>query len=377
MKIIAISGSEIPSIVANSIQTMKAVHALALLGHDVTLIVPMGVEQHYQSEWSELSQLYGLKKEFVIEFLPSASRRLFFFSAIRRAKKLSPDLIYVWPLQSAVLGLFLNLPVILEMHDLPTGRIGPLWFRYFRDSKGTKRITSITKALKQSLVQQYGEQLNDIETVIAPNGVELERFKNLPDKTTARWQAGLPEKKTVICTGHLYAGRGVDLFIKLAQAFVDKDVQFVWVGGNESEISWWQKKAESVSNVIFTGFIPNNDLPLYQAAADILLMPYEKNIGISSGKGHSSQVSSPMKMFEYLASGRPIISSDFPVFHEVLNSGNAVFCPAEQVDAWEKAITDLLNDPDRQQKLSDQALLDAEKYTWTERAKKILTNFPK
>lgn len=377
MKIIAISGSEIPSIAANSIQTMKAVHALAMLGHQVTLIVPMGVESHHQREWGELAKWYGLSQEFDIDFLPSVSRRLFFFSAIRRAKKLSPDLLYVWPLQSAVLGLFLNFPVILEMHDLPSGRIGPLWFRYFRDGRGRKRIASITSALKRSLVKQYGDQVNEIETVISPNGVELERFNNLPDKITARWQAGLPEKKTVMCTGHLYDGRGVDLFIQLARGFTDRDVQFVWVGGREEEIQRWQEKAGAIPNLLFTGFIPNNELPLYQAAADVLLMPYEKNISISSGKGHSAQVSSPMKMFEYLASGRPIISSDLPVFHEVLNKDNAFFCPPENLGEWEKAISSLLDDHNRQEKLANQAHQDAEKYTWVERAKNILANFPK
>lgn len=376
MKIIAISASEIPSIAANSIQTMKAVHALATLGHEVTLIVPLAADQHHACVWKELAHQYGLTNEFKIEYLPSASRRLFFFSAVRRARKLSPDLLYVWPLQTAVLGLFLNLPVILEMHDLPSGRIGPLWFRYFRDGKGQKQIVSITNALKKALIDQYGEQVQEIQTVIAPNGVEQERFNNLPDRITARYQTGLPEKKTVMCTGHLYSGRGVELFIKLAAAFKARDLQFVWVGGNATEIEHWQAHTASLPNVIFTGFIPNNELPLYQAAADILLMPYGKNIGISSGKGHSAQISSPMKMFEYLASGRPIISSDLPVFHEVLNSHNAIFCPPDQLTAWEVAIEELLSHPDKQEKLSAQALIDARKYTWVERARAILADFP-
>ena len=85
MKIIAISGSEVPSINANSIQTMKAVHALAVLGHDVVLIVPLANGQHHASVWKDLAHLYGLTQEFKIEFLPSASRRLFFYSAIRQA----------------------------------------------------------------------------------------------------------------------------------------------------------------------------------------------------------------------------------------------------------------------------------------------------
>ena len=133
----------------------------------------------------------------------------------------------------------------------------------------------------------------------------------------------------------------------------------------------------------FTGFIHNAQLPLYQAAAEILLMPYGREIGISSGGGNSAQVSSPMKMFEYLATGRALIASDLPVFHEVLNDGNAVFCPppdgehgtGKKASAWEGAILALLDNPQRRLALSKQARADAAPYSWTARAERILAGF--
>ena len=84
-----------------------------------------------------------------------------------------------------------------------------------------------------------------------------------------------------------------------------------------------------------TGFIENSKLPLYQAACDILLMPYENAIAGSSG-GNSVDICSPMKMFEYMAVGRAIISSDLPVIHEVLDNETAFFCPPEDSSAWVK-----------------------------------------
>ena len=264
----------------------------------------------------------------------------------------------------------------MEMHDLPSGRIGPLWFRYLRDSKGKKRIATVTKALQNVLGELYEEQAKELDYVIAPNGVELERFENLPDKVTARFQAGLKEAPTVMCSGHLYAGRGVELFLHLAEVFVDKGIEFVWVGGNQAEIDIWKEKATLLPNMTFTGFISNNELPLYQAAADVLLMPYGREIGISSGKGHSALVSSPMKMFEYLATARPIVSSDLPVFHEVLNDRNSLFCSPDDLQEWESTLASLLADPSKQAALSTQAANDAKKYTWVERARRILANFP-
>lgn len=378
MKIVAISGSAVPSNVANSIQAMKAVHALVQLGHSVTLILPASTDGTPATprNWESLASYYGLSKEFAVEFLPSPSRRLFFLMAVRRAKSLSPDLLYVWPLQSAVLGLMHGLPVILEMHDIPSGRVGPFWYRYFRDFKGKKRITVITKALREALNTSYGAFLRQQDVVLAPNGVELERFANLPTPVEARRMLDLPEGLTVACSGHLYQGRGVELFLDLAKRF--KETRFLWVGGKAEDVEKLRIEVESrkLANITLTGFVHNARLPFYQAAADVLLMPYGRDIAISSGAGNSAQISSPMKMFEYLATGRPIIASDLPVFHEVLNDKNAVFCPPENISMWTGALQALLDNPAHRVDLGRQARMDAQKYSWTERAKRILDGFP-
>lgn len=380
MKIVAISGSQVPSSAANSLQALKATHALAQLGHDVTLIVPFS--ENLLTNWDDLARHYGLQDEFKIQHLPSASRRLFFLSAVRYAKKLKPDLLYVWPLQSAVLGLMNGMTVVLEMHDLPSGRVGPLWFRYFRDFKGKKRMTVITKALREALTERYGPFLRQSDVVLAPNGVELERFAQLPAPDVARRALDLPEALTAVCTGHLYTGRGMELFVELAKK--KPGIRFLWAGGKPEDGAIWRAKTRDVPNITFAGFVPNAQLPMYQAAADFLLMPYARQIGTSGAggtssripSGNSAQISSPMKMFEYMACGRAILASDLPVFHEVLNENNAVFCPPEKLAAWEGALQALVDNPARRAALAQQARTDAQEYSWTERAKRILDGFP-
>ncbi|RPH59194.1 MAG: glycosyltransferase family 1 protein [Chloroflexi bacterium] len=375
MKIVCISASKVPTDAANSIQAMKAAHALAKLGHEVTLIVPENPEAPAASkDWRSLSAFYGISTQFKIEWLISPSRRLFFLAAVRRAKSLKPDLLYAWPLPSAVLGLLHGLPTILEMHDLPTGHIGPFWFRYFRDLAGCKRITVITTALKKGLDERYGDAFRARDVILAPNGVELERFENLPKPPAARRLLALQDAPTVVCTGHLYSGRGVDLFIDLAKRM--RGVHFLWAGGRPDDVANWKSRAGAIPNVTFTGFVVNDHLPLYQAAADVLMMPYGREIGISSGGGNSALVSSPMKMFEYLASGRAIIVSDLPVFHEVLNENNAVFCPPDKITAWQGALQALFDNPARRNELARQARADAQQYSWIERARRILDGFP-
>jgi glycosyltransferase involved in cell wall biosynthesis len=367
MRIVAIAGSTIPSDTANSLQVMKACQALVQLGHQLTLLVPGS-----KSTNVDLRQHYGLQTDFPIEWLSSPTRRIFTWRAVRRARMLKADLLYSWFPQSAVFGLLSKLPVIFEIHIQPTGFFGPLWYRAFATLRGHKRLASITRALVQILERDFYMHFSTDEVVIAPNGVDLERFASLSDPFTARRQIGLREVPTVMCTGHLYVGRGVDLFLSLAKQL--PQAHFVWVGGRPEDIKNWQQRVES-ANVTFTGFIPNRDLPLYQAAADVLLMPYSRSIMGSSGTADSANVASPMKMFEYMAAGRAIVTSDLAVIREVLNEKNAVFCKPEEVGDWRFAIESLLANRTRRIDLGSQARHDVQRYTWLARAERILNGF--
>ena len=412
MNVVAIAGSTIPSDTANSIQVMKACSALVQLGHTVTLVVPgdrelgignwesgignqeLGIVQRPTSNVN-LKVHYGLQTDFPIEWLASTSRRMFTRQAVQRARALKLDVLYTWFPQSAVFGLLYKIPTIFEIHIQPTGLFGPAWHQAFARLRGRKRLVSITRALVDVLERDFHIRMNPADIVIAPNGVDLERFASLPSTPElARRQLNLPSAPTVMCTGHLYAGRGADLFLALAKSI--PQAHFVWVGGRPDDIAAWKGRAEAqnISNLTFTGFIPNQNLPLYQSAADILLMPYSRSILGSSGTADSASVASPMKMFEYMAAGRAIVTADLPVIREVLNEKNAVFCEPSAIiggrDAssrdhnshselvirnWRLEIERLLVDEERRRELGKQAQRDVEGYTWLARAERILDGF--
>jgi len=377
MNIVAIAGSTIPSDTANSIQVMKACAALVQLGHNLTLIVPEASNVKSQTPKVDLKSHYGLQQDFPIEWLASSSRQMFTWQSVQRARALKPDLLYTWFPQSAVFGLLYKIPTVFEIHIQPTGTLGPAWHRAFAKINGYKRLVSITQALIDVLDHNYNIRLKPDDVVIAPNGVDLERFAALPSTPElARGQLTFPSAPTVMCTGHLYAGRGADLFLALAKSI--PQAHFVWVGGRPDDIATWKQRAESqnISNITFTGFIPNQDLPLYQSAADILLMPYSRSIMGSSGTADSASVASPMKMFEYMAAGRAIITADLPVIREVLNEKNAVFCEPDNVDDWKLGIEMLLSDEARRIELGKHVKDDVQKFTWLARAEKILAGFP-
>lgn len=367
MRIACITTSVIPSTTANSIQAMKVVHALCQIGHDVRLWVP-----RYQTDsWERVAQIYGLQSKFEIRWL-SFFRPLnqydFAWKSVRAARRWDADIIYTWALQAAVCAQMHKFPVVMEFHDLPMGQMGPRLFRAFMQSKIKKLTLCTTQALADSIQEASGLEFPPGELQIAPNGTETERYQGLPSPKSARKSLILKEGFTVGYTGHFYAGRGMDLLSSIADQM--PEVNFLWVGGKEEDIASWLEALhqQSIRNVTITGFIPNERLPLYQAAADILVMPYSTKISGSSG-GEISRVINPMKMFDYLASGRPIIASDIPVFHEILHDKIAVFCQPENPAEWVKAIRSLQTSPAQCRKMGEAARKEAKKYTWKNRAR--------
>jgi glycosyltransferase involved in cell wall biosynthesis len=103
-------------------------------------------------------------------------------------------------------------------------------------------------------------------------------------------------------------------------------------------------------------------------------MPYQQTVATSSG-GNTASICSPMKMFEYMAAGRAILTSDLPVLREVLDDSMAVFCQPEAQESWASALGELLVDEGRRQSLGQQARICARKYSWVVRAQRALEGF--
>jgi glycosyltransferase involved in cell wall biosynthesis len=375
MKIAYISAGNMPSERANTIQVMKVCQALTRLGHEVTLFAPASGPKN--PSWDSLEQQYGLSTPFNIQFFhmdPILKRRSISWKGFLLARKMDADLIYARSLPPVVLGLLFKIPVILEMHQLPSGRFGPLWYKTFTRLSGRKLLVPITNALKKSLQERYSPPIPEVDVVVAPSGVDLDRYQNLPDPVSARRMLELPERFTVVCSGHLYRGRGMEMVVELAGRL--PELNFLWAGGTTEDVERWRSTilSKGLNNLTLTGFIPNQRLPLYQASSDVLLIPYEEGFTNSGGENISA-VSSPMKIFEYMAAERPILSSDLPVLHEVLNENNVIFCHAGDVSAWQKALLDLQADPSRGRQLAEQARSDVEKYSWEERCRTVLAAF--
>jgi glycosyltransferase involved in cell wall biosynthesis len=371
MRIAVITNSRIPSLTANSIQAMKVCDALSQLEHDVKLFAPA---EAAPCEWKQLARHYGLRHPFEVIWKPSARflRRLdFVWYAQSAAQRFKPDIIYTWLPQSAVLASWRKYPVVLEMHADVAGLFGAWWLRRFWSDRGHKRMLVTTSALRTALQRSTGRIFPDAEVQIAPNGVDLERYAGLPDSAGARHELGLPECPTAGFTGHFYKGRGMDLLAGLARRL--PGLKFLWVGGTPEAVEEWRAKLQAMhlSNVILTGFVDNSRLPWFQAAADVLLMPYSASISSSSGQ-EIAEVINPMKMFEYMAAERAVLTADILSIREVLDESCAVFCSPGDEDAWVAALSALMADSNRRMELARNARQAVNSRTWLARAQRAL-----
>ena len=375
MKIGCITTSIIPSKTANSIQAIKVCHALKQIGHEVHLWVP----EFQRAHWDEISEIYGITDKFEITWLPFVKRYKqydFSWKSVHSAIAWKADVVYTWALQAAFFANLQKVPVVMEFHDFPMGFMGPKLFKMLMRMRTKKLIMSTTRALAEGIEKKYTFRFNPSTLQIAPNGTDPERYKGLPNPDKARKSLGLKNGFTVGYTGHFYPGRGVDLLTAIAKSL--PEINFLWVGGQEKDIAPWQSElnAQSIHNVTITGFIPNSRLPMYQAAADILVMPYGKKIEGSSG-GNIARVINPMKMFDYLSAGRAIIASNIPVFHEVLNDQIAVFCDPDNLNEWISAIKNLFSNKDLRLSMQKAALSTAKSYSWKNRAKSSIAKLEK
>lgn len=365
-------------------QVMKMAQALGLSGHSIRLAVPGIDDASELPSWDELAHQYGLEYGFPVEWLPARSqfrRYDYGLHAVRWARSWGADVLYTRLPQAAALASLLGMPAICEVHDYPQGRMGPLLFRAFLKGRGARRLVVITRPLALELSRGFGAPDSPPFTIIAPDGVDLARYAQIPSPDVARQRlAGfLPEQVLqedqfiAGYTGNLYEGRGISLLLDIAVCL--PEVLFLIAGGEPQDVDRLQNdvKSRGLENIILTGFVPNAALPSYQAACNTLLMPYQTRVAASSG-GNIAPYLSPMKLFEYLACERPILSSDLPVLREVLNQENAILLPPHDVYAWVEALQSLRADPERAAKLAIQARRDAGLYTWSSRAELILAD---
>jgi len=267
-----------------------------------------------------------------------------------------------WPVLAA--ASISGKPAIWEAHDLPQSRAARTAIRALLPRLAG--IVCITRGLRDEL-QSLGVAGHRL--LVAPDAVDLARFTDMPSREDARRQLGLPSgARMVAYTGHLYSWKGAHALARASRLLPD-GVEVCIVGGTPADLVSFRRfvAEERLDRVRVIGHVPPKDVPTWLAAADVLALPN------SGRESISARYTSPLKLYEYMASGRPIVASDLPSLREALTHGeNAWFVAPDNPAALAAGISAILDDPARAGAMAERARKSVQGHTWTVRAERIV-----
>lgn len=365
MRIAYLSYSYIPSRDANSVHVMRMCEALTQCSQELVLLHPG--QSRREVRVNNVNEFYGVKNDFRRIRIPELPMRgqaeVYGMLAARLAKWRGCELAYCRDIFSCLRALDLNIPAAFELHMPP--KPGSKNERYLRKVVAHNRFVGlfvITDALKQEVLRIL--KLGDEAITVVPDAANQTFAENPMDLDT-------PGELQVGYVGSLLPGKGVEIIPDLAKkcpwAF------FHVVGGEASEVLRNKEECTDLTNIRFHGFVPPGITGRYLAAFDVLLAPNQKQV-IVYGNTDIGKYTSPLKIFEYMLAGKPIIASDIAVLKEVLrHDANSLLCDPGDVTQWVDALTKLRSSETLRMRLADTAKADAlHSWTWPKRAEKIL-----
>jgi glycosyltransferase involved in cell wall biosynthesis len=344
---------------------MRMCAALSRAGHDVELVVKRSNDA--PDSTLDDHEFYGVAPTFTVTKLPRPKWRgggVLFAAGVTRkllARRTNVDLVYSRELVGALVAAELRLPVVFEAHGIPSERPQRAAMRRLASHRSLRGMVVISDALRRDLSDE-GMLPRDRPVVVAHDAADPPVADAGARPHNLRPRIGY--------VGNLYAGRGIELILEVARRIPEFEVELV--GGSEQDLARWRANGVP-DNVRFAGFVPPAHLRERYQSFDVLLMPHLRT-GVAAATGSDiSRWTSPLKMFEYMASGTPIIASDLPVLGEVLaHERNALIAPADDISAWEQAVRRLCGDRKLASSLASQAYADlVREYTWDARARKI------
>jgi glycosyltransferase involved in cell wall biosynthesis len=295
---------------------------------------------------------------------PAALRHLFCGLTLPfRREFRQADLVYTRNLWVAWLAVLFGQQIVFDHYRPWPDQIPPLQLWLYRLFNSRRCLVNICHS--DYTRQKYLDLGIPAEKLVCiHNGFEPRRLQAPVPLDEAKERIGIAAgQKTVVYTGRVNHKKGLHLMIEAAKQL--PDLQFILVGSyGEGPI---EAMARDVANVRIVPFQPAEKLADYVFAADMLLIPPSWQPLAEFGS-----TVLPLKIFFYLASGRPILAGETPDVMEVLkHEDNAVLCRPDDPAALVEAIRGLASEPARAQRLAAKARADSRDFTWEARARKI------
>ncbi len=372
-KIFMIFHGRMPSEKASALFAVEEAQSFANLGVEVVLLVPRRLGRAKTS----IGEYYSLTQNFRVVYLPTIDifwvpffKRFAFhvsfvvFSLFTLIYVLlystHKDSIYSNESLPILLATFFRVNTLYQVHDFPEKK-----FSFYKlVCTRVKHVLIITEWKQKELVERFSLPSEKIHLV--RNGVHVEKYGGLPPVDKAREALGLPSGvPVVVYTGHLYGWKGVETLARALSSM--PTVQGYFVGGTEGDVANYRSNFSSFANIHFVGHRPHVEMPLWQHASDVLVLPNTAHEKLST------HYTSPMKLFEYMASGRPIVASRIPSIEEVVSEREVFFAHPDDPISFARVIEETLSNSDKARKRAMSAHALASQYSWKSRAERILS----
>lgn len=393
MRIYYVMPIRVPSEKAHTYQVAKMCEGLADYNNEVTLLIGR------RKNFPELNKIdpysyYNLKRNFQIKrvnipdliwlnnYLPKRLHyvMIFFYTfilgiiAIIYCKKGGAELVLTRDSRIAfTISLFFK--TVYEVHSYSENRLERLLER--RAYKRLALLIVLTKHLRDRYLS-IGYDCGKIK--VLADGVDLEMFDIGVYKDDAKRSIGFKEDWKIIgYIGNfltLEMEKGLVELILSSRYIKANDYKIVMVGGAKEVINRYEELIEreglEKDKFIFWERKEHREMPLLLKSFDCCVMPFPWT-------EHYAYYMSPLKMFEYMASRRPIVATDLLSVREILDEECAVIVSVGDIKALGEGISKILMDENLAIRLADEAYKRVLGYTWNERAKRLLEalNFDK
>lgn len=279
-----------------------------------------------------------------------------------RARQQAPRLAYTRDPMTAWWLTHFGVPTVFEAMTMPRGF--PL--RAVQGMSGRpalRLIGCITEHLREHLSAELRTGREKLVTL--PIGVDAATGAAV-SRAEARRALGLPEEGAIaVYTGGMREDRGIEVLLHAARHL--PEAEFHLMGGRPNETVRMRALADELGlrNARLVEHLPPDRARLYQAAADVLLMPQAPT------NPHLTWYTSPAKLFEYFAVERPVVAADVPCFRELIRDRENALLAEGTGEAWAGAVAALLRDPALCARVVDTARREVPSYTWDRRAERI------
>jgi glycosyltransferase involved in cell wall biosynthesis len=354
----------------------ELIAALRRIGVEVVVVEPPLVEgQQFGGESRLATRLRRLLPRSLYELAEVAYNVPVYWRLRRAYRAHRPDALYerhnLYLLAGAWLRRRYGLPYLLEVnaplaaergtHDglalpaLAHAAESAVW-------KAADVVLPVTGVLRDLLA---ADGVPGDRMTVVPNGIDLDRFDTAPPRAAAQAALGLDGRVVLGFTGFVRPWHGLDQAIEFLSRPEGAEAMLLVVGDGPARaaLEAQARHLGVADRVRFTGVVARDHVPAHVAAFDIALQPA------------ATPYASPLKLFEYMALGLPIVAPAQPNLQEVLRDGEdaLLFDPARS-DALQAALARLVADAPLRERLGANArrTLLARGYTWVRNAERVV-----